>query len=56
MATKIPELWAADTRQRSNVAKEIRKAVEDHCKALVEKNKLDQKKCGRQLLGFWKRM
>ena len=44
MATKNPELWAAYARQRNNVTKEIRKAVEDHYKVLVEKNKGDPKK------------
>ena len=44
MATKIPELWTAYARQRNNVTKEIRKAVGDHYKVLVEKNKGDPKK------------
>ena len=56
MATNIPELWTAYARQRNNVTKEIRKAVEDHYKVLVEKNKGDPKNCVRQLIGFWKRM
>ena len=56
LATKIPELWTAYARQRYNVAKEIRKAVEDHYKVLVRKNKEDPKKCGRQLIRYWKRM
>ena len=43
MATKIPELWTAYARQRNNVTKEIRKAVGDHYKVLVEKNKGDPK-------------
>ena len=43
MATKIPELWTAYARQHNKVTKEIRKAVEDHAKVLIEKNKGDPK-------------
>ena len=43
MATKIPELWTVYVRQRNNVTNEIGKAVEDHYKVLVEKNKGDPK-------------
>ena len=39
MATEIPEFWTAYARLRNNVKKEIRKAVEDHYKVLVKKNK-----------------
>ena len=44
MATKNPELWTAYARQLNNVTKEIRKAVGDNYKVLVEKNKGDPKK------------
>ena len=56
MAKKNPELWTAYAKQRNNVTKEISKAIEDNYNVLVEKNKGDPKKCGRQSIGFWKRM
>ena len=56
MATKIPELSTAYARQRNNVTKEIKNALEDHYKVLVEKNKGDPKKCGKLLIGIWKRL
>ena len=52
MATKNPELWTAYAKQRNNVTIEIRNAIEDYYKVLVEKNKEEPKKCGRQLIGF----
>ena len=43
MPTKIPELLTAYARQLTNVTKEIRKAIEDQYKVLVERNEGDLK-------------
>ena len=43
MATKNPELWTAYAKQRNNVTIEVRKAIDDYYKVLVEKNKGDPK-------------
>ena len=48
IAAKSPEIWSAYSKQRNKVTKEIRNSIQDYYKSLIEKNKGDPKKCGKQ--------
>ena len=48
VATKSPEMRSAYTKQRNKVTKNILYFIQDYYNGIIEKNKKDPKRCGRQ--------
>ena len=49
IATRIPEMWSSNAKQRNRVTKLIRNAVQDQYKEIVKNSKGDPKKMWRTI-------